>query len=136
MHQLPRLPVADRCPDEDCQVPIGARHQPDCGVAICVSTGHQRRLHDLGAPRPAIDLGDGIVDVHICGEDRWAGIPRGAVEAAAAGLFVYPDTDSRWTPCEPGTPGAVPDLTRVTQTGTWNPIRQIWALPAEVADRG
>jgi hypothetical protein len=133
MPDLPRLPAASRCPDQDCNVPIGTEHQPGCGVAVCVSTGHQRRLHLDGCRRPLVDLGT-LVDVHLCGDTVWTGQMPGAVEAAAAGLFVYRDEpDGPWIPCDPATPGAVPDLTRVMNTGTWDPIRQRWHLPAEVA---
>jgi hypothetical protein len=131
MPDLPRLPLADLCTDQDCKVPVGAEHRPDCTVAICVSTGHQRLLHLEGPRRPLTDLG-GLVDAHVCGADIWTGYPRGTVEAAAAGLFVVRDQSTgRWTPCPDSADGAVPDLTRVIQAGTWNPIRQCWLVPAE-----
>lgn len=154
MPDLPRLPIADRCPDRDCQVPIGVKHQPGCGVAICVSTGHQRRLHhddqlvppvciDIYPDRPVTGgaplchLGCGIpvwrhARLHICGEDVWTGLPHGAIEAAAAGLFVRREHDTGpWIACTPGIPGAVPDLTRAMQTGTWDPIQQRWIVPTQ-----
>ncbi len=133
MPSLPQLAPAANCPDRDCGVPIGTKHRPDCQIAICVSTGHQRLIHHHGERRPPVDLGEALVDVHVCGEDVWAGYPHGAVEAAAAGLFVRPATPdaprTRWVPCTPGYPGAVPDLARVVKTGTWNPVRQVWEIP-------
>lgn len=152
MPDLPRLPTADSCPA--CPAGIGERHDPDCRVAICVSTGHQRLLHhdqvlppicvDIHPGQPIVGgaplchLGCGIPvwrhsGVHICGEDVWTGVLPGAAEAVAAGLFVYRDADGPWTPCPAGTPGAVPDLARVVQLGTWDPIQQRWDLPAEVS---
>lgn len=133
MPDPPRLPAADSCPDQNCQVPIGAEHQTGCGIAICMSTGHQRLLHEDGPRRPLADLGHGLVDAHVCGDDQWTGVLPGAAEATAAGLFVYRENDTGpWIPCPPDTPGAAPDLTRVTQTGVWDPIRQRWTLPDEV----
>jgi hypothetical protein len=150
MPDLPTLPTVDRCPDPACDVALGVKHLPECGVAICVSTGHQRLLHDPslalavcvdiypgqpvvgGAPLCHLDCGIPVWrhGGHICGEDVWTGFPHGSIEAVAAGLFVYRDDTGGWTPCGPGTPDAVPDLTRVAATGTWNPIRQLWELPA------
>lgn len=89
-----------------------------------------------------VDVAGG--SVHVCGEDVWTGRRHGTVEAAAYGLFVRWATDaereatddgpavSGWIPCEPGEPGAVPDLDRVVREGRWNPIRQVWEL-TEVA---
>lgn len=149
MPDLPQLPIVDRCPDLDCLVPIGTRHLPECHVAICISTGEQRILHADdrhafgGLPRnphggldlAALDAIDTLtLDVHICGQDVWTGRRHGTVEAAAAGLFVRKaDVEgslSGWIPCEPGAPGAVPDLDRVVRDGRWNPIRQVWELEA------
>jgi hypothetical protein len=132
MPVLPRLPAAARCPDQDCQVPIGVEHLPGCETAICVSTGHQRIRPLDGPRRPFTDLGGDLVDAHVCGDDEWTGVLAGAAEAAAAGLFVYrANGTGPWIPCPPGTLGAVPDLTRVMQSGTWDPIRQRWLVPEE-----
>lgn len=144
MPNLPTLALVDRCPEPDCQARIGEKHLIDCHTAICVMTGQQRILHAADPPPPVTIAAwcAGVVpvdlDVHICGEDVWTGRPHGAVEAAANGLFVRPATtddapQTGWLPCQPGEPGAAPDLNRLVRTGTWNPIRQVWELPAEVA---
>lgn len=137
MLDLPQLAVTEDCPG--CPAQIGQKHHRTCGVAICVTTGVQRLLH-IGVkpdqpmlPPPPFIL-DGVpVDAHVCGDDVWTGHRHGAAEAAAAGLFVRerqpgePDAP-RWIPCRPGTPGAQPDVDRVTRTGTWDPITQRWEI--------
>jgi len=140
MPDLPKLNPVDSCPDSHCEAPIGRKHTMDCLVAVCVTTGQQRILH-AGDPPPLTAGLHVEVDAHICGDDVWAGWPHGAVEAAAYGLFVRHTTDADagltgWIPCDPGEPGAVPDLDRLARSGTWNPIRQVWEMPAEVAGRG
>ena len=159
MPDLPQLAIVDNCPD--CKAPVGASHERDCLVAICVTTGQQRVLHQDDAAPPTVQcidiyparpveptgapclLGCGIppwrhvvpVDAHTCGEDVWVGYPHGSVTAASYGLFVRPATAAdapltSWLPCHADEPGAVPDLDRLVRSGTWNPIEQVWELPA------
>lgn len=147
MPSLPRLTPAEHCPDEDCHVPIGGKHHRDCGVAICVTTGHQRILHSAAPPDSLIPfpelavIDDTFLNLHVCGEDVWSGYPHGAVEAAAAGLFVRergPDDPRhrRWLSCDPSHPDAMPDLDTVTRAGDWDMIRQVWVIPQEMTSRG
>lgn len=134
---MPDLPqLADVCPDTDCRAPIGTKHRKGCTVAICLSTGVQRALHendDTLLPTPGLTID---VDVHICGDDRWGGWPRGTVEAIEHGMFVQPAAAAHsagtpgWVRCEAGDPGAVPDIARVLNTGVWDPVRQTWKVAA------
>lgn len=135
MPDLPKLARVDRCPD--CTAELGAKHQPDCQIAICVTTGHQRLMHAIHPPPPTPGLPIDI-DFHTCGEQVWTGYPTGAVEAAAYGLFVRLAALADapivgWIPCEPGDPAAVPDLDRLVRTAQWNPIRQTFELPEAVS---
>lgn len=130
MPNLPQLARVDRCPD--CTVGIGVKHRIDCLVALCVMTGQARVLHAIDQPPPPAGLPFDL-DVHTCGEAVWTGYPAGAVEAAAYGLFVRPADPADapfvgWIPCEPGEPGAVPDLDRLVRSAQWNPIRQVFEL--------
>ncbi len=139
MTDLPRLTAATTCPDEDCRVPIGRKHTRECSVAICIMTGCQRVLHSAAPPGRLIPAPG--FDEHVCGEDVWSGYPHGAVEAAAAGLFVRERRPGdpgrrRWIPCEPSHPDATPDLDRVIRAGYWNPVRQVWEIPTAVTCRG
>jgi len=138
MPDLPQLAIADQCPDPGCEVPIGTKHRIDCLTAVCLATGQQRITHadDWHVAGHPIGNDDG----HDCGEDLWTGRARGTAEAAAHGLFVRQATDADapltgWIPCQPGDPGAQPDLHRVARAGRWNPVRHVWEMP-EAADRG
>jgi hypothetical protein len=107
-----------------------------------VQTGLQRLLHDVDQPPPP-GLPPELTgtNVHICGEDVWAGWPHGTTEAIAYGLTVRPaGADDHpltgWIPCPPEHPDARPDLDRLVRAGRWNPIRQRWELPEEAVRRG
>lgn len=134
MADLPEL--ADFCPDGDCKTPMGRKHGVDCSIAICLSTGQQRILHQNDDTLPAVAGLPFDGAGHVCGEDVWAGWPRGTVEAIEHGMFVQPALIDHspgtpgWTRCEPGDPGAVPDIARVLATGVWDPIRQSWDVAA------
>ncbi len=126
MPDLPRLAKTTECPDPNCKATLGTRHTPDCSKALCLETGAQRKLHLEAASH--LD--------HDCGQQAWTGYPPGAVEAAAHDLFVRLATPadqphSGWIPCEPGTPGAVPDLDRVMRIGQWDRDRQRFHIPAD-----
>lgn len=124
------LLVAETCPDADCETPIGLPHLRDCHIATCLPTGVQRLLHTIEPP-----AGD-----HHCGDQVWAGHHGGAIEAFVEGWFVRPavpgDPGDGWIPCNPGEPGAVPDLDRVARSGTWNPDKRRWEIPLEAITCG
>lgn len=137
---MPELPeLADTCPDHDCKAPIGRKHGMDCSIAICLSTGHQRLLHQNGDTLPAMPGLPIDVDVHICGDDVWSGWPRGTVEAIELGMYVQPALIDHspgtpgWVRCEAGDPGAVPDIARIL-AGTWDPIAQTWRPRPDAED--
>lgn len=136
MPDLPQLPLVDRCPD--CKVPVGSRHTAGCLTAVCLATGQQRVLHDGETFVAGHQVDD---DGHHCGEDAWTGRAHGTIEAVAHGLFVRPATEADdpltgWIPCDPGAPGAHPDLLRVARDGRWNPVRRVWEMPEAVTGRG
>ena len=129
MPQLPQLARTDRCPDEHCRAPIGTEHTRDCHVAICLHTGAQRLPHTEDPPADPD---------HDCGLQTWTGYPPGSVEAAAHGLWVRPATAADtpftgWLPCQPGDPGARPDLDRVMRSATWDRRRQVYDITTEDA---
>ncbi len=129
MPELPQLALTSTCPDTDCRAHIGQRHSRECTTATCLHNGQQRALH-LDEQHE-----------HDCGRQVWTGLPAGTVEAAAHGLWVRPagadDAPATgWIPCEPQTPGAVPDLDRVMRSGQWNRARQRFDLPAEMGGSG
>lgn len=133
--RLPMIPIIDYCPDAECRAAIGMPHEAGCTVAICLSNGQQRVIHedaDILPPTPGQPEG---VTLHMCGTDLWAGVPRGTLEAITHELWVRPagltDPDgSGWVPCEAEDPAAVPDIARVVASGIWNPITQQWELGA------
>lgn len=134
MPDLP--PLADTCLDKDCGAGIDKPHGKNCTVAICISTGQQRVLHQLDDTLPPTPGQPDGIDLHICGTDVWRGWPAGTAEAIAYGLFVQPATIGHtpgtpgWVRCEAGDPGAVPDIARVLDVGDWDPIKQTWTIRA------
>jgi hypothetical protein len=135
---LPQLAITETCPDPDCNAKIGEKHAKGCGVAICITTGQQRLIHETVGPDADESLPSGL-DVHTCGEDVWVGYPHGALTAAAHGLFARPakpgDPTTSWIPCLPDHPDAKPDISRLVHSGRWNPIDQVFEL-AEATSRG
>lgn len=130
------------CPDQDCQVPVGTVHLPDCTVAVCLDTGRQRLQHLLNIP----DEGQvqQVVDRarHDCGQDVWSGQEHGVAECIEFGWFVRRALNEEelfgdsWIPCDAATPGARPDRQRLTSHAVWNAELVRWVARTAVAGRG
>lgn len=83
------------CPSSLCKAPLGFAHVADCDVAVCLSTGAQRKMRDhVPANDPA----------HECGNDVWTGYYSGEPEALTYGvpvrvlktLGVWDEATLRW----------------------------------------
>lgn len=113
-------PMADlrdeRCPD--CSVHPGEEHDDGCDVARCLFSGTQR-LSCRG--------------VHLHGRDVWSGRWPGEAECEEFGWWAYfvPNGNPSWRPCEPGFPGAVPDLNRLAVEARWDATARRWVAPVE-----
>jgi hypothetical protein len=108
-------PAKPYCPD--CSAPAGEAHDTPCTIARCLVTGASRAAcggldHD----------GD-------CGDDAWTGHLPGEAEAAGYGFWVLLDafTPRRRVPA--GTPGAVPDVTRLAAECAWDRDTRRWVRP-------
>lgn len=96
-------------PCHDCGARVGMPHEDGCDVARCMWSGGQR-LSCLMS--------------HDCGEDVWTGQWPGEAEAVEMGLWCC--WGPPWIECEPGHPGARPDLNRVAIVGRWDRDRKRW----------
>ncbi len=110
--EQPDIP-ADLRACNDCGVQPGEPHAEGCDVARCLAHGTQR-----------IQCGPG----HDCGQDIWSGRWPGVAECEEFGWWTVfvPYGDPSWRPVPPGTPGAVPDLTRLVTEATWDPSAKRW----------
>ncbi|HEU5304387.1 MAG TPA: hypothetical protein VFU40_07065 [Gemmatimonadales bacterium] len=93
----------------DCAVLPGDPHDPDCDVARCLQTGHQRLTCQAE---------------HDCGQDKWTGTWPGLVEArrygvdfntlTGSGHYVWDQTTRRWTEPAEASELLAPDMTLVS----------------------
>lgn len=100
--------MSEHCPE--CDTPRGAPHRDGCDVERC-SVCLGQRLHCL--------LKTGGCAGHDPQAEAWAGEWPGRAEALERGWWAV-RAPVGWRPCPPGTPGAIPDLNRLTyflQTG-------------------
>lgn len=95
---------ADDC--GDCGARPGEKHHPRCDVPRCLVTGLQRFSCDLA-----------VSPLHDCGEQIWTGACPGDAECELFGWFSRM-TPGGWVACEPGWPGAGPDVSRLNPLGT------------------
>lgn len=107
-----------RCPG--CGVAPGDEHTNGCGVARCLATGRQRLQCEMLAT-----TGIGVNHDGDCGNDIWTGEWPGTEDAIRLGFWCDP-TDLPLRPCDPDTPGAVPDLNRLMSDARWDPTTRRW----------
>ena len=108
----PDNPAEAGCPD--CGTPRSGPHADQCDVAECLATGLQR----LSCPHD-----------HDHGQDTWTGTWPGEADAVRLGLWAVGVAGEGWVACEPGTPGAVPDLNTLFATCVWSPASVSWERP-------
>jgi hypothetical protein len=109
------------CPD--CGAPVAHPHTEGCAVARCLYTGG-RRLSCGSRHRADLELD------HACGGDAWTGRWPGEAEAAEFGWWACWDgpgpeqgwdyQGQGWIQVPAGTPGAVPDLDRLSTDAQWD----------------
>ena len=58
----------------------------------------------------------------------WTGLWPGEAECREFGWFAQFVEGKGWVPCDPDTPGAQPNLTRLYSTATWDPEKARWVV--------
>ena len=95
------------CPD--CGASVGEVHADVCDQALCHGCGRQQIS---------------CFDRHPRGADRWTGTDPRFAACERLGWFALPAPG--WPRCEPGTPGAWPDLNRLYAEAEWDPQAYTW----------
>jgi len=118
------------CPG--CPAGIGEEHGDDCDHAICLVTGGQREM--CRAVGGQLLGGEEHDD---CGADTWTGRAPGEAEAIEFGWWTVDHGKGRgFVPCPPGTPGAIPDTSRLITEARWDAAEQRWCLRQDATDGG
>lgn len=115
------------CPD--CGAAVEQPHADGCAVARCLHTGG-RRLACASHHRADLEPDHG------CGRDVWTGQWPGEAEAEEFGWWAFWDGPGPergwdyqgrgWIQVPAGTPGAVPDLDRLSAEAQWDRHAMRW----------
>ena len=93
-----------RCPD--CDAAVGQPHRDGCDVELCTVCSGQRLSCACAGHDPVAA--------------SWMGEWPGVAECRMRGWWAVMVPGKGWQPCEPGTPGCIEDLNRLSvfqQTG-------------------
>ncbi len=102
----------------DCGAKVGELHLAKCDVERCPDTGCQRLCCDC------IE--------HTYPRIPWSGMWPGDAECIELGWYAVFTRSRGWVRCDKDTPGAHPDLGRLSESSArWDPVQVRWVFDPE-----